>query len=109
MLQLSSQLSVANVVHGNLLAAEADAELVAGKTFNVANGRSTSLLTLLERLNELLGTNIQPEFQEARVGDVRDSLADISQAEKCLGYAPPFSFDEGLKRSIEYYQSIISV
>ena len=47
---------VANVVHGNLLAADADAKLVAGRTLNVANGRSTSLLELIAVLNELLGT-----------------------------------------------------
>src|SRR6185369_14247941 len=58
---------VANVVHGNLLAA--DAPNVAGRVFNVANGRQTSLLELIELLNELLGTKVQAHFAPARVGD----------------------------------------
>ena len=97
---------VDNVVHGNLLAADADARLVSGRVFNVANGRSTSLLQLLDQLNELLGTNIKPIHKDPRVGDVRESLADITQARDRLKYEPRVSFEEGLRRSIEYYRSI---
>jgi UDP-glucose 4-epimerase len=93
---------VQNVVHGNLLAA--DAPGVAGQTLNVANGRSTSLLRLIELLNELLGTSIEPEFHDARPGDVKHSLADITRAQQRLGYQPLVSFDEGLRRSIQYYR-----
>jgi len=93
------------VAHGNLLAA--DAPGVAGRTFNVANGRQTSLLELLAALNELLGTRIDPVFEPARVGDVRESLADISQARKWLGYEPRVGFEEGLKGSIEYYRKLV--
>lgn len=98
---------IANVVHGNLLAADADAKLAAGRTFNVANGRSTSLLELLVQLNQLLGTKIQPIHAAARVGDVRESLADITQARKCLAYEPQVDFDEGLRRSIDYYRGLV--
>jgi UDP-glucose 4-epimerase len=98
---------VANVVHGNLLAAEAAG--VAGLTLNVANGKSTSLLTLLGLLNELLETDVEPIFAEARPGDVRDSLADITLAQKLLGYNPPVTFEEGLRRSIEYYRSAFAL
>jgi UDP-glucose 4-epimerase len=97
---------VANVVHGNLLAANADARLVAGRTFNVANGRSTSLLELIELLNQFLGTKIEPVHAPPRVGDVRESLADITQARICLAYEPQIGFEEGLRRSIEYYRQI---
>ena len=100
---------VENVVHGNLLAIEAPAADVAGKTFNVANGRTTSLLELLQQLNDLLGTNVTPKFEPPRPGDVRDSLADITQAQKYLGYEPKYSFDEGLRRSIEYYKQHTTV
>ena len=96
---------VADVVQGNLLAA--DAENVAGKVINVANGRSVTLLRLLSALNDLLGTDIQPRFEPARVGDVRESLADITQARTLLGYEPAIDFEEGLRLSIEYYKSII--
>jgi UDP-glucose 4-epimerase len=98
---------VANVVHGNLLAADANAKDVSGRTFNVANGRSTSLLELIAVLNNLLGTNIQGVHAGARVGDVRESLADITQARKRLGYEPQVDFEEGLRRSIDYYRSLI--
>ena len=98
---------IKNVVHGNLLAAEAPADLVAGRTFNVANGKTISLNQMLAQLNQLLGTDVQAQFSESRVGDVRDSLADISNARKCLGYEPVVSFEDGLKASIEYYKSLL--
>jgi UDP-glucose 4-epimerase len=97
---------IANVVHGNLLAADADADLVAGRTFNVANGRSTSLLELIAVLNELLGTKVEPVHEPARVGDVRESLADITQARSRLKYEPQVGFEEGLRRSIDYYRQV---
>ncbi len=97
---------VANVVHGNLLAADADAKLVCGRTLNVANGRQTSLLELIALLNELLGTQIEPVHAAPRVGDVRESLADITQARTRLGYEPLVGFEEGLRRSIDYYRTI---
>ena len=96
---------VANVVHGNLLAA--DAQDVAGRTLNVANGRSTSLLELITVLNQLLGTRVEPIHEPPRIGDVRESLADITLARKYLGYEPQIDFLEGLRRSIDYYRSII--
>jgi UDP-N-acetylglucosamine/UDP-N-acetyl-alpha-D-glucosaminouronate 4-epimerase len=95
---------VANVVHGNLLAA--DAPHVAGKVLNVANGRNTTLLELLAALNSFLGTKIEPIFAPARVGDVRESLADISRARQLLGYEPKVDFEAGLRRSIDYYRTI---
>jgi len=94
-----------NVVHGNLLAA--DAPGAAGKSINLANGRQTSLLELIHVLNKLLGTNVLPVHQPARVGDVRESLADITLARKLLNYEPPVGFEEGLRRSIDYYRTII--
>lgn len=94
-----------NVVHGNLLAA--DAPGVAGKSINLANGRQTSLLELIHVLNKLLGTKVQPIHQPARVGDVRESLADITLARKLLNYEPAVGFEEGLRRSIDYYRTII--
>lgn len=95
---------VANVVHANLLAA--DAPNVAGRVFNAANGRSTTLLSLIAQLNERLGTKIQPRFEPARAGDVRESMADISQARAMLGYEPQVDFETGLDLSIDYYRSV---
>jgi len=98
---------IANVVHGNLLAADADAAHVAGRSMNLANGRSTTLLDLMAQLNDHLGTRIKPVHEAARAGDVRESLADITQARRRLGYEPCVTFEEGLRRSIEYYRSVV--
>jgi len=95
---------VANMVHGNLLAAEAAG--VAGRILNLANGRSTDLLTLLAALNRLLGMNVQPRHEPPRIGDVRDSTADITQTRRLLGYEVQVDFEEGLRRSIDYYRSL---
>jgi UDP-N-acetylglucosamine/UDP-N-acetyl-alpha-D-glucosaminouronate 4-epimerase len=92
---------VENVVQANLLAAEKPG--VGGRTFNVGCGRSASLLDLLNSLNRLLKTNVEPVFQPARAGDVRDSLADITQAAADLGYEPQVDLEEGLRRSVEFY------
>jgi UDP-glucose 4-epimerase len=96
---------VQNVVEGNLLAAEAPH--VAGRVFNVAMGQSINLLHLIAVLNRFLKTNVQPEFAPPRAGDVRDSLADITQARAMLGYDPKIDFEEGIRRSIDYYKTII--
>jgi UDP-glucose 4-epimerase len=91
-----------NVVHGNLLAAKAPGAV--GRTINVACGQSYDLLELVAGINRALGTNIEPVFEPPRVGDVRDSLADISLARELLRYEPTVSFDEGLARTIDYYR-----
>ena len=96
---------VSNIVDGNLLAASSPA--AAGKTFNLADGRSTTLLQLIDTLKTLLGVEIAPDFQPPRAGDIRDSLADISRAVAVLGYSPGVGLEEGLRRSIDYYRSII--
>ena len=95
---------VENVVRGNLLAA--DAANVAGTMLNVADGHSTSLLMLLDELNRLLGKSIRPKFAPPRPGDVRHSLADITRARQLLGYEPPVSFADGLRRTVEYYRAL---
>ena len=95
---------VANVVHANLLAA--DAPDVSGRVFNVANGKSITLLELIEALNRLLGTDVEPVFEPRRPGDVWESMADITLARSLLGYEPQVDFHEGLTRSIEYYRQI---
>ena len=93
---------VANVVHANLLAA--DAPDAVGRTINAADGRSIDLLHLLDVLNRLLGTKVKPRFAPPRPGDVRESQADISLARRLLHYEPQVDFDEGLRRSVDYYR-----
>ncbi|MBI1913971.1 MAG: SDR family oxidoreductase [Planctomycetes bacterium] len=91
---------VDNVVRANLLAAAAAG--VAGKLYNVACGRTTSLLELIAALNGLLGTSLIPVHTDPRPGDVRHSLADISRARCDLGYSPDIELIEGLRRTIAH-------
>jgi UDP-glucose 4-epimerase len=93
---------VGNVVRANLLAA--DATGVAGRMFNIATGKSIDLLTLLKNLNCLLGMDVKARHDPPRAGDVRESRADISEAHKSLKYEPEVDFEEGLRRSIDYYK-----
>jgi UDP-glucose 4-epimerase len=77
-----------------------------GRVINLADGGQTTLLQLLELLGGLLGKKIQPVFLPPRVGDVRESLADITLARKLLEYEPQVRLEEGLKRTIEYYTQL---
>ncbi len=96
---------IENIVAGNLAAAVALE--ASGRVFNVACGRQFSLLDLLASINRVLETNIEPLFSECRPGDVKESLADITLARDVLGYEPLVSFEEGLRRSIEYYRTLV--
>jgi UDP-glucose 4-epimerase len=97
---------VKNIVDGNLLAMTTPG--VAGETFNVSTGKTTSLLQLIRLLEQMLGVQADIDFQPARQGDVRQSLADVSRAARGLGFVPEISFAEGLARSIEYYRTIVT-
>jgi UDP-glucose 4-epimerase len=95
---------VDDVVQANLLAA--NASRVSGKVYNVACGRRTSLLDLVARINELLGTRIRPMHDAPRPGDVQHSQADISQAQVDLGYCPCTDMKRGLRRCLDYYTAL---
>ncbi len=93
---------VKNVVQANLLACSAPA--AAGQAMNAACGDSISLCDLVTMLNELLHTNIAPQFGPPRAGDVKHSLADNTRAKDLLGYTPRFSFREGLAQTVQAFQ-----
>jgi nucleoside-diphosphate-sugar epimerase len=93
---------VQNIVHANLLACHTDG--ADGEAVNVACGERISLLDLMSEINRVLGTDVQPVFDDARLGDVKHSLADISKAERLLGYRPALLFSEGLTHTIRYMQ-----
>lgn len=95
---------VDNAVSANLLAAEAPADQAAGHYFNVAAGQSISLLDLIAELNRLTGQSLDPEFHPPRVGDVRNSLADISAARAALGYDVLVAWRDGLARTLDFYR-----
>ncbi|HEY7195356.1 MAG TPA: SDR family oxidoreductase [Gemmatimonadales bacterium] len=94
---------VANVVDGVLRAAETPG--VSGEIINVATGGRVSLKQLFRAMRDLIGGSVEPTFAEARAGDVRDSQADISKARRLLGYEPTVEFEEGLRRTVEWYRS----
>jgi len=93
---------VENNVRANLLACTAPQ--AAGEMMNIACGDSTSLLDLIRLINEILGKNVKPLFHPPRSGDVKHSLADIAKAKEILGYETVVPFNEGLKRTIQWYQ-----
>ena len=93
--------SVDDVVQANLLAAEAPR--ASGKVYNVASGRRTTLLELVDRINAILGTDIKPIHTAPRAGDIRHSFADISRAQADLGYCPCTDLGQCLRACIEFY------
>jgi len=95
---------VENAVSANLLALEAPAEKVAGKTFNVACGERHTLNKTFKVLAEILTFKEQPIYGPPRTGDIQNSLADISAAQEAFGYQPLVSFEEGLRRTVEWYK-----
>jgi UDP-N-acetylglucosamine/UDP-N-acetyl-alpha-D-glucosaminouronate 4-epimerase len=94
---------VANVVDGVLRAATALG--ASGEVINVATGRQISILELARTLGEIIGVSARPVHVEARPGDVRDSLADISKAKAILGYEPIVELEEGLRRTVDWYRT----
>ena len=81
----------------------ADAPDVSGNVYNVGTGQTVTVRELVEALNRVLGTDIEPSFGQPRVGDVKFSMADISRTRDDLGYDPAVSFDDGLTRTVEWY------
>lgn len=94
---------VGNVVQANMMAAESQAS---GVTLNIGCGEERSLNQLVELLNEIIGCNLSPDYQPARIGDIRASVGDISEARKQIGFEPAVSVFEGLKRSVEWFQQV---
>lgn len=93
-----------NAVSANLLASKAPKQ-VAGGIFNVATGRRVNLKETFQALKNLTGYQGYVKFAPERPGDVKHSLADISKAGKHLGYKPLVSFEEGLKKTVDWYRS----
>lgn len=95
---------VENVVRANLLAADAPAHI--SGIFNVATGDRIALLDLVARINRLIGTAIAPQHEPERRGDVKHSQAGIDLIGATLGYEPPVTFDEGLRRTVAFFQQM---
>jgi len=95
---------VANVVDGVLRACQAPHAV--GRVINVATGTRVSLNQLFEAMRRLIGADVQPVYGPSRAGDVQDSQADISRARELLGYQPIVPFEEGLKRTVDWYRAL---
>lgn len=94
-----------NAVSANLLACAAPAAQCAGRVFNCATGRRVTLNETFEALKKLTGYTGTAKYGPERAGDVKHSLADISLAQKHLGYKPLVNFEEGLRRTVEWYKT----
>jgi nucleoside-diphosphate-sugar epimerase len=93
-----------NAVEANLLACKAPAERTAGKVFNVAIGTRVSLNETFKLLQGMTGYSGQVKYGPERGGDIKHSLADISKAEAALGYKPSVNFEDGLRRTVDWYR-----
>jgi len=91
-----------NVVEANLLAART--EQTAGEVINIACGQRVTVNEIINMINDLVGKNVKPRYVDPRPGDVKHSLADITLAEKLIGFKPNVSFREGLRLAIDWYR-----
>ena len=94
---------VTNVVDGVLRAVEVPE--AAGQVFNVATGGRVSLNELLAVLKKIVGSDVEPIYEAGRTGDVRDSQADITKAERVLGYRPTVTLEDGLRQTVAWFRS----
>ena len=94
-----------NAVSANLLACAAPAAECAGRVFNCATGRRSTLNETFETLKGLTGYKGSVKYAPERGGDIKHSLADISMAQKHLGYKVLVNFEDGLRRTVEWYKS----
>jgi UDP-glucose 4-epimerase len=92
-----------NVVDANLLAARSPK--ASGEAFNVGCGDRVSLLDIVAQLEKMLGRGLERRHTPARAGDVPHTLADVGKAQRLLGYVPAVDFDEGLRRTVDYFKA----
>ena len=95
---------IKNVVRANLLACKKID--LNHEVFNCACQKQISVNQLVNSLNEILKTNIKPKHEKARSGEVRHSLADVSKARSLLNYNPEINFDQGLKKTVDWFTTI---
>jgi len=96
-----------NAVSANLLACSAPAAECAGRVFNCATGRRISLNQTFQALKKLTGYQGAPKYAPERSGDIKHSLADMREAQKRLGYRVLVNFEEGLRRTVDWYKTQI--
>ena len=99
---------IENVVSANLLACQAPAEKVAGKVFNIACGDRVDLNQTFAALKKIIGYKGEAAYDAPRAGDIKHSLADITRAKQALGFKVLVGFEEGLRRTVEWYREQVS-
>jgi nucleoside-diphosphate-sugar epimerase len=97
-----------NNVNANLLAATAPAGKVAGQVFNIATGSQITLNDTVKILRKLTAYTGEVKYGPERTGDIKHSYADISRAQTALGYKPLVGFEEGLKKTVDWYRSVFA-
>jgi len=95
-----------NVVQANILSATTPG--ITFEVFNVATGEDQTVLNLVAVLNKIIGKDVKPKLLDVRPGDVFRTCADISKIKKILNYKPAVGFEEGLRRTVEYFKSLLS-
>jgi len=91
---------VGNIVNATILASEADG--ASGEIFNVAAGAPASVNEIADLIGGILGKPVERRHHPRRAGDIRDSWADLSKAERVLGYRPETALADGLRHTVEY-------
>ena len=94
---------VKDVVKANLLAA--NGSKARGEICNIGTGKYVRINDLWEMACRLAGNDITPKYEPARIGDVRESVANIDHAKNILGFEPEYTFEKGLKETFEYYST----
>ena len=98
-----------NVLNANLLALFSSNKESVNQIYNVACGKSTTLLELYNMIKNIADSDIEPVFGHNRLGDIPYSLADISKIQKMLGYTVSLPMDVCLKKTFEWYKKEYSV
>ncbi|MBS1629967.1 MAG: SDR family oxidoreductase [Bacteroidetes bacterium] len=95
---------VDNAVQANVRAMLAQNDTAFGEAYNIAVGENFSVNFLYQAIREQLGREHQPTYRAAREGDIRNSLADISKAQRLLGYQPTRRFIDGLADTVAFFR-----
>lgn len=94
---------IEDVVAATMAAASSPADKSSGRAYNVGGGSQYSLLDLLEILRRITGCDVEAEHAGPRAGDVMHTSADLTAAKSDLGYSPRVQFEEGLRRTVEWF------
>jgi nucleoside-diphosphate-sugar epimerase len=93
---------VANVVDANLIGCTAPG--IGGEVFNAACGGRVTLNAIVDVINKVTGKSVAPAYGPVRQGDIKHSQADISKAQRLMGYSPAVRFEEGLAKTVAWYR-----